>query len=91
MDPSLERAVDREDATTLARLASDDDLNRVVSFKTLDGAPYDTPLYEIMQHVITHGAYHRGQITGRLLDKGHEDAIVSTDLIGFYRERQANS
>lgn len=69
-------------------LTSDDDLNRNVAFQTTEGVPWETPLYQILQHVITHGAYHRGQITGRLLDRGAEEAILSTDLIGFYRERE---
>ncbi|GDX39924.1 hypothetical protein LBMAG21_02160 [Armatimonadota bacterium] len=69
-------------------MTSDDDLNRIVAFKTTEGVPYEMPLYQILQHVITHGGYHRGQITGRLLDRGDEKAILSTDLIGFYRELQ---
>jgi uncharacterized damage-inducible protein DinB len=35
---------------------------------------------------VTHSVYHRGQVTGRLIDLGFEEAIVSTDLITYYRE-----
>jgi uncharacterized damage-inducible protein DinB len=42
----------------------------------------------MMQHVITHSVYHRGQVTARLLDLGHADILVSTDLIAFYLEQQ---
>lgn len=66
-------------------LATDEALVRVVDFKTLDGTPYSEPLWHMMQHVVNHGSYHRGQITGRLLDRGLEPVLLSTDLITYYR------
>mgnify|MGYP003344223505 CR=1 FL=1 len=68
-------------------LTAEEDLTQILSFKTLDGTPYEMPVTQILQHVITHGMYHRGQITGRLLDRGQEALLISTDLITFYRER----
>lgn len=70
-------------------LEDDAALNREISFTTTDGTPYRMPLWQMLQHVVTHSMYHRGQITGRLLDRGREDLIVSTDLITFYREQNA--
>jgi uncharacterized damage-inducible protein DinB len=69
-----------------AALESDEALGQVIAYTNLAGEPFEEPLWHMMQHVITHGCYHRGQITGRLLDMGFEEQIVSTDLIGFYRE-----
>lgn len=66
-------------------ITDDDALLRVVDFKTLDGTSYSEPLWHMMQHVVNHGSYHRGQITGRLLDMGFDSAVTSTDLITYYR------
>jgi uncharacterized damage-inducible protein DinB len=40
----------------------------------------------MLQHVVNHGTYHRGQITTMLRQLGAEPP-KSTDLIAFYRER----
>ncbi len=69
-----------------ATLESDTALEQVIAFKNTAGQPYEEALCHMMQHVITHGCYHRGQITGRLLDMGFEEQVISTDLITFYRE-----
>lgn len=68
-------------------LETDDALNRVVHYRNSKGDAYATPLWQILQHGLTHGIYHRGQVTARLIDGGHADAIISTDLITFYRDR----
>ena len=57
--------------------------------KTLDGTPYSHPLWQMMQHVVNHGSYHRGQIATFLRQLGHKPQ--STDLIRFYREREASA
>lgn len=61
-----------------------DDLGRILSFKTLAGAPYSQPLWQCLQHLANHGSYHRGQITTMLRQLGVKPA--GTDMIGFYRE-----
>ncbi|HZT42548.1 MAG TPA: DinB family protein [Chthonomonadaceae bacterium] len=58
----------------------------LIHYTTTRGKPYTNALWQMMQHVVLHSAYHRGQVTARLLDLGYEDAIVSMDLIEFYRE-----
>jgi uncharacterized damage-inducible protein DinB len=63
------------------------ELDEEVDYKTLSFGPSRDPRWQIMQHVVNHGSYHRGQVTTllRQLDaKG-----VGTDLITFYRERKA--
>ena len=66
-----------------------DDLQRVLQFKTLAGVPYSTPLAPCLQHVANHSTYHRGQVTTMLRQLGAKAA--STDLIFFYRERAAKA
>ena len=68
-------------------LQQDSDLLRVVHSTSFAGDPLLFPLWQMMQHVVTDSAYHRGQVTGRLLDLGHEDALLPTDLIAFYQLR----
>jgi len=61
------------------------DLNRVMEYKTLKFGAYRNPLWQSMQHVVNHGTYHRGQVTTLLRQLGA--APILTDLMHFYRER----
>jgi uncharacterized damage-inducible protein DinB len=63
------------------------DLDRVLEFRNAKGAVLRDPIGQILQHLANHGTYHRGQITTLLRQLGA--APVSTDMIGFYRERSA--
>lgn len=63
------------------------DLNRVISVQTSSGATLAQPLWQMLQHLVNHGSYHRGQIATMLRQLGAK--AVGTDLIGFYRERGA--
>ena len=62
-----------------------DDLNRVMEYKTLKFGVYRNPLWQSMQHLVNHGTYHRGQST-TLLRQLNAQPIL-TDLMHFYRER----
>lgn len=64
--------------------ASAADLERVVEYHTAHG-DYRTPVWQILQQLVNHGSYHRGQVTTMLRQLGAQ--AVSTDLIAFYRER----
>ena len=64
--------------------ASAADLERVVEYYTAHG-DYRTPVWQILQQLVNHGSYHRGQVTTMLRQLGAQ--AVSTDLIAFYRER----
>ncbi len=61
------------------------DLDRVIEYKTLKFGVYRNPLWQSMQHVVNHGTYHRGQITTLLRQLGAQPIL--TDLMHFYRER----
>jgi uncharacterized damage-inducible protein DinB len=62
-----------------------EDLNRVLEYKTLKFGTYSNPLWQSMQHLVNHGTYHRGQITTMLRQLGAQPML--TDLMHFYRER----
>ena len=61
------------------------DIDRVVEYKTMKFGVYSNPLWQSLQHVVNHGTYHRGQITTMLRQLGAQPIL--TDLMHFYRER----
>jgi uncharacterized damage-inducible protein DinB len=63
------------------------DLDEVMEYKTLSFGPGRNPRWQMMQHVVNHGTYHRGQVTTMLRQLGAK--AVGTDLITFYREKDA--
>ena len=66
-------------------LKSDQDIARVIEYKDLKGNQYKQVLHHLMQHLVNHSTYHRGQIVTMLRQAGVKP--VSTDLVAFYRER----
>jgi len=65
------------------------DLEGFFEYKDLKGNAHRNLRWQTLQHLANHGTYHRGQITTMLRQLGATP--VSTDLIGFYRERQAQA
>ncbi|HXW62618.1 MAG TPA: DinB family protein [Candidatus Acidoferrales bacterium] len=80
--------IDRDLVDYVASLTAGD-LQRVMDIKTTAGAVYSQPLWQMLQHLANHSTYHRGQVTTLLRQLGAK--AVSTDLIGFYRERAAQA
>jgi uncharacterized damage-inducible protein DinB len=71
-----------------AHLASRDEagLSAVTEYRLLNGTPGATPFWQMLQHVVNHGSYHRGQVTTLLRQLGATPP-ESLDLITFYRSR----
>jgi uncharacterized damage-inducible protein DinB len=65
------------------------ELERVIKYKNTKGVPFEGPVWPMLQHVVNHSTYHRGQVTTLLRQLGAQP--VSTDLIAFYRERAAQA
>ena len=61
-------------------------LSRVVDYKLLNGTPGSSMLWHMVQHVVNHASYHRGQVTTMLRQLGAAPP-KSMDLITFHRER----
>jgi uncharacterized damage-inducible protein DinB len=72
---------------TFVRGITQDDLDRVMEYKTINFGVYRNPLWQSMQHLVNHGTYHRGQVTTLLRQLGAKPIL--TDLMHFYRERTA--
>jgi len=67
-------------------LKSDEDVGKIVVYKTTDGTSYSQPLFQLMQHLANHSTYHRGQVVTMLRQLGVKP--IGTDLITFYRQRR---
>jgi uncharacterized damage-inducible protein DinB len=64
----------------------DGGIARVFEYKMLDGRPGATPFWQMLQHVVNHASYHRGQVTTMLRQMGVAPGR-SMDMIAFYREQ----
>lgn len=60
------------------------ELDRVVSYRNSKGEPFETPLSDILHHLIIHGQHHRAQIAMKLREKQIEPPV--TDFIFYVRE-----
>lgn len=60
-------------------------LSEVVSYVNLKGETFAYPLGRMLQHVVNHASYHRGQITTLLRQLGATP--LSTDLLLYDDER----
>jgi uncharacterized damage-inducible protein DinB len=61
-------------------------VTRPIEYRGWDGKTYAQPFWQMFQHVVNHGSYHRGQVTTMLRQLGAAPP-KSMDLIAFYRER----
>jgi uncharacterized damage-inducible protein DinB len=58
---------------------TDADLARRVAYENLRGERWEYPLVHMLQHVVNHGTYHRGQVVTLLRQLGR--AAPATDLL----------
>jgi uncharacterized damage-inducible protein DinB len=72
----------------IASLAPEE-VQRVLHHTTTAGVPQAAPLWQMLQHSLNHGTYHRGQVATLLRQLGAK--AIGTDLITFYRERAAQA
>jgi uncharacterized damage-inducible protein DinB len=63
----------------------ENDLNKNLDFKRLNGEAYSMPYYQLFAHVVNHATYHRGQLVTMLRQAGFKN-ISYTDLLGIYRK-----
>jgi uncharacterized damage-inducible protein DinB len=84
---SLRRRWDEVERNLLDYIASltPEDIQRIIQHKTTQGVQQAAPLWQMLQHLVNHGTYHRGQVATMLRQLGAKS--LSTDLILFYRER----
>jgi uncharacterized damage-inducible protein DinB len=78
-------AIDLERQEFLLAL-KDDMLKTRLHYHDMSGVPFSRPLGQLLQHVVNHGTYHRGQIMTMLRQVGGE--TLSLDMSYFFRETE---
>jgi uncharacterized damage-inducible protein DinB len=63
---------------------SDESLGEVIAYVNTRGEEWRYPLWQMMQHVVNHSTYHRGQAATLLRQLGA--APVTTDFLVFFDE-----
>ncbi len=61
-------------------------IQKRMEYRAMDGTVLSQVFSRMLQHVVNHGSYHRGQVTTLLRQLGAAPPR-STDLIAYYRER----
>ena len=59
-------------------------VDKVIDYTLLNGSAGSTPLWQMLQHVVNHASYHRGQVTTMLRQLGATPA-KPMDMIAYYR------
>jgi len=66
---------------------TDETAQAVLAYRDLKGNPWQTPLWQIVLHVVNHATHHRGQVSGFLRSMGKSPPAL--DLIAWYRRPPA--
>lgn len=84
---SLSACAERFEASTRrwqTVLEDYEDLDQFISYTNSKGTPFETPLRDILTHVVNHGTHHRAQIA--LVLREDDIAPPPTDYIFYLRE-----
>ncbi len=73
--------VEREQAEFVGGV-SDESLGEVIGYVNTRGEEWRYPLWQMMQHVVNHSTYHRGQAAAMLRQLGA--APTPTDFLAFF-------
>ena len=66
----------------------EDGVQRVFDYKLMSGEAGRSPFAQMVQHLVNHGTYHRGQVTTMLRQLGAAPP-KSVDMITYFREKTA--
>lgn len=58
---------------------------QVLRYQSTKGEAFEAPLWQLVQHVVNHSSYHRGQVTTMLRMLGSRP--MGTDMVSWDRER----
>jgi len=81
---SLLKGIEEQYRTFLSELDADG-LRRVAEYRNSRGELYHTSFTDVLQHVVSHSAYHRGQVASAVRASGSTPPLV--DYIVYVRER----
>jgi uncharacterized damage-inducible protein DinB len=63
-----------------------DRVNERIDYRSLAGLQTNSSRWSMVQHVVNHASFHRGQVTTMIRQVGGK-APASQDLIAYYREK----
>ncbi len=66
---------------------TDESLETVIAYVNAKGETWKYPLWQMLQHVVNHSSYHRGQVATLLRQLGA--APAPTDLLVFFDMKAA--
>ncbi len=65
-------------------LTDEKEINRVIHYRDLKGNEYSQQLDQLIQHLVNHSSYHRGQVVTMLRQLNIKP--VGTDMINYFRQ-----
>ena len=65
---------------------SDEKLSHNLVYHTTQGAKFETPIRDVLTHLLLHSAYHRGQVAAAVREAGGKPAV--TDYVVYLRQRK---
>ncbi|MBO1514519.1 DinB family protein [Metabacillus bambusae] len=68
-------------------LKGEEDFGRIIQYCNSGGEIFKNTVYELVQHVVNHGTYHRGNLSAMLRQINSQ--TVATDYIYFLREKES--
>jgi uncharacterized damage-inducible protein DinB len=74
-----------EKLVSYAESCTEDSIQDIVKYSSLDGIKFENTKCDILHHVINHSTFHRGQLITMLRNVGYTD-LSSTDYIQYLRE-----
>jgi uncharacterized damage-inducible protein DinB len=74
-----------EEEMAFVATLTDGGLKSPITYMNFAGEPYTYPLWQILQHVINHSSYHRGQITTMMRQLGGRPE--ASDFLLYYDMR----
>lgn len=64
----------------------EEEVERVLPYALLDGTASASAIWQMVQHVVNHATYHRGQVA-TMLRQLEAAPLKSTDMATYYREQ----
>jgi uncharacterized damage-inducible protein DinB len=68
---------------------TDEQLESAITYQNSSGKTFNTPVREVLMHLLTHNHYHRGQIAQSVREQGYEP--IWTDYIVYSRLRSGDA
>jgi uncharacterized damage-inducible protein DinB len=65
---------------------TDEKLNDNLIYRTTQGKEFETPIRDVLTHMLMHSAYHRGQVAAAVREAGGKPAL--TDYVMYLRQRK---